>query len=91
MSGILLVHYHGAATRVDPAATAFAHRHPGYSLVVAAQWLNPADTDLNIGWARDDGSTGASVNGRHRVDGVLGAEYGSHEVDLDEAGQLVGV
>jgi hypothetical protein len=53
MSGILLVHYHGAATQVDPAATAFPHRHPGYSLVVAAQWLDPADTDLNIGWARE--------------------------------------
>jgi hypothetical protein len=53
MSGILLVHYHGAVTRVDPAATAFTHRHPGYSLVMAAQWLDPADTDLNIGWARN--------------------------------------
>jgi len=53
MSGLLLVHYHGAVTRVDPAATAFAHRDPGYSLVVAAQWMDPSETDTNIAWARE--------------------------------------
>jgi FAD/FMN-containing dehydrogenase len=53
MGGFGVSHYHGAATRVDPAATAFPHRNPGYSLLIVAQWLDPADTDRNIGWARE--------------------------------------
>jgi FAD/FMN-containing dehydrogenase len=53
MSGILVVHYHGAVTRVLPAATAFAHREPGYSLVVASQWLDHGETDANITWTRN--------------------------------------
>jgi hypothetical protein len=53
MGGLTLTHYHGAATRVDPAATAFPHRDPGYSLLIVAQWLDPAETERNIGWARE--------------------------------------
>jgi hypothetical protein len=32
---------------------AFPHRNPGYSLLIAAQWLDPADTDRHITWARE--------------------------------------
>ena len=53
MSGILVQHYHGALTRVDPMATAFAHREPGHSLVIVAQWTDRADTEANISWARE--------------------------------------
>jgi len=53
MSGLMVAHYHGAVTRVDPAATAFPHREPGYNLLVAAQWLDPAETETNINWARE--------------------------------------
>jgi len=53
MGGFGVVHYHGAATRIVPAATAFAHRDPGYNLLVVAQWLDPAGTDTNIDWARE--------------------------------------
>jgi FAD binding domain-containing protein/berberine-like enzyme len=53
MGGLMLAHYHGAVTRVDPAATAFPHRDPGYSLLIVAQWLDPAETEKNIDWARE--------------------------------------
>ena len=43
----------GAAARVAPTATAYPHRQPGYSLLILAQWTDPADTLDNIAWARD--------------------------------------
>jgi hypothetical protein len=52
MSLIVIDHLHGQATRVDPAATAYPWREPGYSLLVIAQWADPADTQVNIGWAQ---------------------------------------
>ena len=53
MSGLGIVPYLGAVARVDAAATAFAHRAPGYSLLIVSQWLDPADTDPNIAWAKE--------------------------------------
>ena len=53
MSGLGIVPYLGAVTRVDAAATAFAHREPGYSLLIVSQWQDPADTDANIAWAKE--------------------------------------
>ena len=53
MSGIILEHFHGAACRVAPTATAFPHRSPGFNLVVTGQWQDPADTPANVQWVRD--------------------------------------
>jgi FAD/FMN-containing dehydrogenase len=53
MSGLLLEHFHGAATRVAPTDTAFPHRTPGYNLVVVSEWLDPAATSANVAWARE--------------------------------------
>jgi FAD/FMN-containing dehydrogenase len=53
MSGIVLEHFHGAACRVAPTATAFPHRSPGFNLVVTGQWQDPADTPANVQWVRD--------------------------------------
>jgi FAD/FMN-containing dehydrogenase len=53
MTGIALDHWHGAATRVAPTATAFPHRHEGYSLLILSQWRDPADTERNIAWTRE--------------------------------------
>jgi hypothetical protein len=52
MCGMVIEHIHGAATRVAPTATAFPHRSPGYNLVIAAQWTDPAQTDECSAWAR---------------------------------------
>src|SRR4029450_12802157 len=44
---------HAAASRVDPTATAFPHREPGFNILLAGQWTDPADTDVNVQWVRD--------------------------------------
>ena len=87
MSGLGIVPYLGAVARVEVAATAFAHRAPGYSLLIVSQWTDPRDTEQNIGWARDTFEalrpcmTGRSYvnnliaeDGR-KVDEVWGANY----------------
>jgi len=53
MSGLGIVPYLGAVARVDTAATAFAHRAPGYSLLIVSQWTNRRETEQNIAWARE--------------------------------------
>jgi FAD/FMN-containing dehydrogenase len=53
-TGISLQQVHGAAARVDPAATAFAHRGGNrYDFLILSQWDDPADSEKNIRWARD--------------------------------------
>ena len=53
MGQMLLEYFHGAATRVKPDATAFAHRADGHNLVILAEWMDPATTDRCIAWARE--------------------------------------
>jgi FAD/FMN-containing dehydrogenase len=53
MSGIIVEHFHGAATRVGAGDTAFPHRGEGYNLVFLTQWMDPADNDRCIKWTRD--------------------------------------
>jgi len=50
---ILLEHFHGAATRVPVSATACTLRTPGFNAVIAAQWLDPKDTNRCVEWARE--------------------------------------
>jgi FAD/FMN-containing dehydrogenase len=52
MSGLLLEHIHGAATRVRVGETAFAHRRESYNVLVASQWLDAKEDEKNIAWAR---------------------------------------
>jgi FAD/FMN-containing dehydrogenase len=44
--------FHGAVTRVPADATAYPHREPGFNLILASQWTDPAQTDACIAWAR---------------------------------------
>ena len=53
MSGMMVEHFHGAVCRVDPTATAYPHREPGYNLVLIGQWLDPAETAANVAWVRE--------------------------------------
>lgn len=53
LSELALEHIHGAVTRVGVGDTAFPHRAAGYNFLVLAQWMDPADTDRCIAWARD--------------------------------------
>lgn len=52
MSGLVVEHIHGAATRVGVTETAFPHRRDGYNLLIIAEWQDPGGTARNIAWAR---------------------------------------
>lgn len=77
MSGMVIEHFHGAVTRVDPTATAFPHREPGFNLVLLGEWLDPADDAANIAWVR---STFDAVL-PHTSDAVYVNYLGSDEPD----------
>ncbi|WP_347110492.1 FAD-binding oxidoreductase [Paenarthrobacter sp. S56] len=42
----------GAVSRVGQQDTAFAYRDMKFAPVIAAQWVDPADNEANIAWAR---------------------------------------
>jgi FAD/FMN-containing dehydrogenase len=71
----------GAVTRVASEATAFPHRHPQWHYDFVAQWIDPADQEVNIEWARalwqetEPYTRGAGVN-------FLGADDGDARVRL---------
>jgi FAD/FMN-containing dehydrogenase len=52
MGQLLLEHFHGAATRVSVGDTAFPLRKNGYNFLVLAEWMDTADNDRCIAWAR---------------------------------------
>src|SRR5215207_3392088 len=52
ISGVGLQQMHGAASRVDPAATAFPHRDEHYDFLILSQWSDPSDSEENIQWTR---------------------------------------
>ena len=53
MNALIFEHFHGAVTRVPQTATAFPHRRPGYNLLVAGEWLDPADATACRAWVQD--------------------------------------
>ncbi len=53
MSGMVVEHFHGEVTRIDPTATAFPHRQPGYNLAITGEWLDPSETEANVRWVRE--------------------------------------
>jgi FAD/FMN-containing dehydrogenase len=52
MSCILFFPIHGAASRVDPRATAYPHRH-GIHMGMYSLWTDLAHKDANVAWVRD--------------------------------------
>jgi FAD/FMN-containing dehydrogenase len=50
-SALILNRFHGAATRVDPAATAFAQRSPHLAVEVIAAWRPEEPADAHRAWA----------------------------------------
>jgi hypothetical protein len=86
-TGVGLQQMHGAASRVDPAATAFPHRDKHYDLIILSQWADPTDSDKNIQWTRAFFAamqpffeSGVYVNnlgeeGEDRVQAAYGANY----------------
>ena len=53
MGQLLLEHFHGAATRVKVADTAFPHRAEGYNFIAVGEWMEAKDTDRSVAWTRE--------------------------------------
>ena len=80
MSGLLLEHIHGAATRVGVGETAFPHRGEGYNFLVVSEWLDPADNERNIAWARESYDLMLPYFSRGRYVNYLGEDEGEDAV-----------
>jgi hypothetical protein len=52
ISGVGLQQMHGAASCVNPAATAFPHRDEHYDFLILSQWADPSDSEENVRWTR---------------------------------------
>jgi FAD/FMN-containing dehydrogenase len=50
---ILFESLHGAPKEVDPGSAALAYRDAAFNISVMASWLDPADDDEEIAWARE--------------------------------------
>jgi hypothetical protein len=53
MTGIVIEHFHGEVTRIGVTETAVPHREPGFDVLIASVWTDPADTDGNVRWTRE--------------------------------------
>jgi FAD/FMN-containing dehydrogenase len=71
----------GAVNRVDPGASAFPHRSAMFTFGVQAGWLDPADDEVCIAWARDLHARTA----RFATDGVYSNYLDRDEDDLVRA------
>jgi len=52
LSAVVVEYYAGAANKVAPTATAFAHRQMSYDIGILAQWTKPRDSKRHVAWAR---------------------------------------
>jgi FAD/FMN-containing dehydrogenase len=52
LSAALVEYYGGAASRADPASSAFAQRSADYNVAMTASWMDPAESAGHIAWAR---------------------------------------
>ena len=52
MSALLLFHMHGAAGRVAPDATAFAARRDQWDIDILVQWVDSAEAERQVAYAR---------------------------------------
>jgi FAD/FMN-containing dehydrogenase len=66
MGNILLEHFHGAATRVPVTDTAYALRKPGFNMLLLSQWMDAAQDNACVSWARDSYKTLQPFTGTHR-------------------------
>jgi len=77
LSVTALQQLHGAATRVAPRETAFAHRYDHYNFIPMARWKDPSEAEGNIEWARDFWQAMQS----HTDEAVYGNDLGDDEGD----------
>ena len=92
LSLIALQQLHGAAARVPPTQTAFAHRYDHYDFIPMARWTAPDEAVKQIQWARetweamqpyyDEGVYGNDLN--EGEDDRVGNAYGVNQGRLVE-------
>ena len=80
MTLILIEHFHGAATRVGEADTAFPHRNDGYNALIASQWQDVSETEQNVAWTRETYSAMQPFMGSGRYVNYLGEDEGEDPV-----------
>lgn len=80
MTVILLEHFHGAVCRVGVTDTAVPHREEGWNLLLPSVWMDPADTDANIAWARETHAAFAPHLTERRWLNYLGDDQGADAV-----------
>jgi hypothetical protein len=71
---VVLEHFHGAASRVPVADTAFALRSEGYNMLFLGQWTDKADDDTNIAWVRQSYAAMQPFLGPQRYLNYLGGD-----------------
>jgi FAD/FMN-containing dehydrogenase len=76
LNAIIFEHFHGAVTRVPVGDTAVPHREEGWNLLIPAVWLDPADTDRNVAWARGAHAAFSEHLVERRWLNYLGADQG---------------
>jgi FAD/FMN-containing dehydrogenase len=69
-SFVILQELGNATNRVDPAATAFSHRHARSELTILAGWTDPADDEKNIRWVRELYNAAAPFGLGHYVNSI---------------------
>jgi FAD/FMN-containing dehydrogenase len=96
LSTVHLHHLGGAVARVEPAATAFAHRHHPFVANIIGAWTNPAARGAHVAWARTTWealrpyATGAPYlnflgdEGSNRVYAAYGADHYQRLVALKD-------
>jgi hypothetical protein len=52
LTHVLIQLFNGQVGRVGNADTAFAQRQAGYNVGIEAKWIDPAESEKHIGWAR---------------------------------------
>ncbi|MGA7669248.1 MAG: FAD-binding oxidoreductase [Nitrolancea sp.] len=53
LSMTFIHHYHGAYNRVGTTETAYPHRGAHHDVLILANWTDPTESDVHVGWARD--------------------------------------
>jgi hypothetical protein len=53
LSAIVVEFYGGAPGRVGASESAFAQREAEFNIGIMAQWTDPAETAMHVGWVRD--------------------------------------
>ncbi len=90
---IMVEHFHGAVTRVAVEDTAVSLRKESFNFLALSQWIDPAESDICIAWARETSEAMKPFMGENRYVNYLGddepetalaAAYGQNYARLKE-------